>query len=458
MIKNDFSSLFNKARVDVSTQINKNDRKSRVYSDVLKSDLTKSISMEHQVIGQENIGRYISENNVAIGDAMPIQYDDIKTIMRGIFGKNYKTNEMIGCHPDFSHLENSQDLENGYTVTMFFDISGSTKLGRTYPPETVFNIKNTIIKYVIEIIQAFDGHVHRIMGDAVMAFFRSNDKAKLNREMDSGIDAINAGVYILEFMKQVITPILGDAGAERPIGVRIGIDYAEEMQIVWGNYGTSGAFEVTATSYYVDVAAKLQQAAETNTIMVGESLKKLLGLGKEYLYTLQKTKTDDEGKENVRYYPYVQPNYSVRGEKVNYHQYILDNNEYFKFIPYGLSGNNISVVLRAEKDGNEKTYLCPCSESLDKGMNLTFCVTYYAPQGKLLKVTSEKKNTGPHAELHKATAPVIKTKNMMHQGGRYVADIYESTSYHGLHHMRIKVEDEENIVFDETVFSLFILK
>ncbi|MEH8116858.1 adenylate/guanylate cyclase domain-containing protein [Aeromonas allosaccharophila] len=458
-MKKDFSSLFGKASIDVATHINKKERKSRVYSDVLKSELTKNLNdARSQNFGFEDFDDYISEANVDIGDAMPVLYSDIKAIMRDIFNKQTALNEKIGCHPDFIHLEKSQDLENGYTVTMFFDIAGSTKLGKTYPPEIVFNIKNTIIKYVIEIIQAFDGHVHRIMGDAVMAFFRSSHKATVGREMDSGIDAINAGTYILEFMKQVVTPVLGDAGAEKPIGVRIGIDYAEEEQIVWGNYGASGAFEVTATSYYVDVAAKLQQAAETNKIMIGESLKKLLGLGNEYLSTPQKSKFDESGNEIIQRYPYVKPNYSVRGESVNYRQYVFDNKEYFKFIPYGLSGDKIHVVLHTEKDGKNKTYSCPCSESLEKGMSLKFYVTYNAPLEQTYKVVSEKKNTGPHAEENNATDPVRKSAYMSYQGGKYVAYIEESTSYHGLHHMKIKIENEQNIIVDETIFSLYILK
>lgn len=48
--------------------------------------------------------------------------------------------------------------------------------------------------------------------------------------MDSAIDAINAGIYILEFMEQVVRPALGDARAEHPIGVRIGIDYAKRKR------------------------------------------------------------------------------------------------------------------------------------------------------------------------------------------------------------------------------------
>ncbi|HEJ9060176.1 TPA: adenylate/guanylate cyclase domain-containing protein [Serratia fonticola] len=339
---------------------------------------------------------------------------------------------------------------------MFFDIAGSTKLGKTYPPEVVFDIKNTVIRYVIEIIQAFDGHVHRIMGDAVMAFFRSNKKTLENREIDSGIDAINAGIYILEFMEQVVRPELGDAQAEHPIGVRVGIDYAKEEDIVWGNYGTSGAFEVTATSYNVDVAAKLQQAAGTDHIMIGENLKVLLGLGNEYLSVPFRNYKDEDGNECRRDYPYVRPNYRVRGEQINYKQYVLDSDMYFTFLPYGIESKNINVSLTASRNGTSIQYFCPCAESLDKGMSLTFHVTYNAPPQERFTVKSVKKNTGPEARAKGDTSPKTRFKEMQYYDSAWHADVTEATSYHGLHHMNIIILNENSEKVDETVFSIYI--
>ncbi|MGS4633918.1 hypothetical protein [Enterobacter roggenkampii] len=135
-------------------------------------------------------------------------------------------------------------------------------MAKNIPYETVFNIKNTIIKYAIEIIQAFDGHVHRIMGDAVMAFFRTKEhEASESLMMKNAVDSINCATYLIEFMEKVITPIIEEQGADEPVGIRVGVDYGNNDDVIWGNYGAFGAFEVTATSYNVDVAAKLQHAS-----------------------------------------------------------------------------------------------------------------------------------------------------------------------------------------------------
>lgn len=450
-----FKDLFGKARMDVSSDIKMASlRKSNVYADSQQKAIFESMREGMHNDGADSLLSAGIEGYAE--DHMPTIFQDVKAELRKIFCKKTEVNETIGCHPDFNDLRSNDKLRNGYAVTMFFDIAGSTKLGKTYPPDVVFNIKNTIIRYVIEIIQAFDGHVHRIMGDAVMAFFRSEVKSVEGKKIDSAIDAINAAVYILEFMEQVVRPELGDQGSEERIGVRVGIDYAKDDEIVWGNYGVSGAFEVTATSYHVDVAAKLQQAADTDTIMIGENLKSLLGLGTEYLFTKYKLVKNEDGTEFKRYYPHVKPNYRVRGSQINYHQYVFDSTTYFKFLPYGIESRNISVVLTATVNNIEKKFYCPCSESLDKGMSLNFHVTFNAPIGAAYTVKAIKRNTGPEAERNSALKEEQKDRIMNFYAGQWHANISESTSYHGLHHMEIKVYDADEREVDKTIFSIFI--
>lgn len=429
-------------------------RKSNVYADSQQKEIFERVKEGMRNDGVDAFSKAGLESYAE--DGMPTIFRDVKTELRKVFFKKAEVNEAIGCHPDFDDLKLNDDLRNGYAVTMFFDIAGSTKLGKTYAPDMVFNIKNTIIRYVIEIIQAFDGHVHRIMGDAVMAFFRSEVKSIEDKKIDSAIDAINAAVYILEFMEQVIRPELGDQGSEERIGVRVGIDYAKDDEIVWGNYGVSGAFEVTATSYHVDVAAKLQQAADTDTIMIGENLKSLLGLGMEYLSTKWKWVKNEDGTEFKRYYRHVKPNYRVRGSQINYPQYVFDSAAYFKFLPYGIESRSISVVLTATANNVEKKFYCPCSESLDKGMSLNFHVTFSAPVGQSYTVKAVKRNTGLEAERNSALKEVKKDRIMSFYAGKWHADISESTSYHGLHHMEIKIYDSHDREVDRTIFSIFI--
>ncbi|EFD1100291.1 adenylate/guanylate cyclase domain-containing protein, partial [Escherichia coli] len=141
-MRNNFKDLFGKAILDVNRELMKSDlRKSSVYADTQNRILNESIREGYIALAHESTAP----------DEMPVLINDVKREIRQIFGKYGKVNETIGCHPDFSHLKNTHNLSDGYTITMFFDIAGSTKLGKTHDPRTVFNIKNTVIKYVIEI-------------------------------------------------------------------------------------------------------------------------------------------------------------------------------------------------------------------------------------------------------------------------------------------------------------------
>ena len=85
--------------------------------------------------------------------------------MQGIANSN------IGNHPDFEYLNGTTNVAYNSITTMFMDIDNSTRLGIILPLEDVFLIKNAFIRTAIDIINSFNGHVHRIMGDAVLAFW-----------------------------------------------------------------------------------------------------------------------------------------------------------------------------------------------------------------------------------------------------------------------------------------------
>lgn len=442
----EFKDIFSIANKEINERLNgstKNFKKSFAYdsSEIFKSNLVAG-SLE-SLAANESFGLALIETN------------EITSTIRRAFNKTSPPKRAIGCHPDFEHLKNTAALENGYSITLFLDIAGSTKLGKLYPSEIVFNIKNTIIKYAIEIIQSFDGHVHRIMGDAIMAFFRSNEKNTSGKIIDSGIDAINCAVYIIEFIEQVITPYFGGINIDDPIGIRIGIDYGKNDDVLWGNYGALGAFEVTATSYYVDVAAKLQQRAKTNKIMIGSNLKKLLGFGADYTNYLTRKKSRD-GKVVNKEYKYVEPNYSIRGEQINYIQYELDNKAYFKFLPYGQKFRDLLVTLNViYNNGNEVVYL-PCSLALDRNLDLEFKVIYRTQVQSGITIKSRKVNTGPHAQANSGLKETIKIHGTEYYNGAFNATVKESTKYHGLHHMYISVLKDSIPITDEVCFSIFI--
>ena len=120
-----------------------------------------------------------------------------KEQLRRLFGKDGDPfSSTIGIHPDFEDLL-EEESKNQYICSVFLDISGSTKLGLKFPLSTVRFYKNAILKSAIEIFQVFDGHIHRLQGDAVFAYFGHKDMKK----SDAIINALNAASLMQSYNK-----------------------------------------------------------------------------------------------------------------------------------------------------------------------------------------------------------------------------------------------------------------
>lgn len=379
----------------------------------------------------------------------------VKEIVRHKFGKNGTLLPSFGCHPDFEKMKEGE-LRNGYTITLFMDIIGSTKLGVIFSPDVVFKIKNNIIKCAIETVNSFDGHVHRIMGDAVMAFFRNKKYQEENRMADSAIDAINCATFLIEMFENVVALRLDELGIDENLGIRIGIDYGADRDVIWGKYGYMESQEVTATSFFVDVAAKLQQKAPKNSIMIGDSLARLIGFDDNQLIIKEKIKDG-----NVFPVKYVMPNYKdSSGKTIDYKQYILRNKLYYEYLPINDSYNNLSVraSLKKNKDEVSNNEYYPCSRFIKKGMGISFKgyynsdTNYDDPKFKFRvvntgKEAAENKNYGNHEEFENAK---------QNSQGRYFAKHWEDTSYKGLHHMYVSFWDGNVLIAEEVCFSIFV--
>ncbi len=413
-----------------------------------------SLSSESYQVGLESASSILNVNS-----GLPQEQNfGIQKSIRKAFGKPGINEPKIGGHPDFDYLADTKTLENGFNVSLFIDIKGSTKLGVTYSAETVFLIKNAIIRAAIETIQAFDGHVHRIMGDAVLAFFRSDKKAR-----NAAIDAINCGTYIVQVMNEVIKPYFTEQGIEDDVGIRIGIDYGKKEAVIWGMYGYSGASEVTATSYYVDIAAKLQQKAPKNRVLLGQSIKELLDLPDKILETRYVQSNGEKVKKE-----FVEPNYlDASGKPINYKQYLLNHEKYIALLPSpsisNSSGNiEITAHLKDDKNSPSKMIYFPCSQVVKKRLGIDFKFKFELPKQDLNKgvlVRFRVENTGTEAREAAENSDNHENVVKAHisDDGYYRASQWADTGYLGLHFMHVSVLDEDRrTLLQEECFGVFI--
>jgi class 3 adenylate cyclase len=232
--------------------------------------------------------------------------------IRKWFGKKTPKNSgKIGPHPDFKHLAGTDAVIWHHITTMFVDITNSTRLALKYPLTDVRHIKNTVLQVASEAVRALDGHVHRFMGDALMAYFGGQGQIKES----SAMSAISCAAMLQVLMKEVVTPGLVRKGFDpMDIGFRIGLDFGDDKEVLWSSYGFSEVHEVTATSFHVDAAAKLQGMASKDAAMLGGNLVEFLDFPD--VFTKAKNRIKNGEPTDV---PYLLPNYqSADNGPLNY--------------------------------------------------------------------------------------------------------------------------------------------
>jgi class 3 adenylate cyclase/tetratricopeptide (TPR) repeat protein len=132
------------------------------------------------------------------------------------------------------------------TVTVVFcDLTGSTELGESTDPEALRALLARYFERMKGIVEAHGGSVEKFIGDAVMAVFG----VPVSHE-DDALRACRSAVE----MRDAI-PELGIAG-------RIGVNTGEVV---------TGTEERLATGDAVNVAARLEQAAQPGEVLMGEA-------------------------------------------------------------------------------------------------------------------------------------------------------------------------------------------
>ena len=160
-------------------------------------------------------------------------------------------------------------------TVLFCDVVGSTALGETVDPEALQGLLARYFERMKEIVEAHGGSVEKFIGDAVMAVFG----VPVAHE-DDALRACRAALEMREAL-----PELGVEG-------RIGVNTGEVL---------AGTEERLATGDAVNVAARLEQAAQPGEVLIGAET---LGLVSSVVEIGEECRLELKGKsEAVPAYP-----------------------------------------------------------------------------------------------------------------------------------------------------------
>jgi class 3 adenylate cyclase len=155
-------------------------------------------------------------------------------------------------------------IEVRKTVTILFaDVVGSTSLGERTDPESTRRMLSRYFDVMRTVVERHGGSVEKFIGDAVMAVFgipvlHEDDALRAVRaahEMRSSVALLNQELA---------------SGSWSPIALRIGVNTGEVVA------GDAAQGHTLVTGDAVNVAARLEQAASPDEILLGETTYRLV--------------------------------------------------------------------------------------------------------------------------------------------------------------------------------------
>lgn len=214
--------------------------------------ITKPINFEDLTITMEKTLKHAREIK-----------DNLKAIKENNILKMYVDENVLNFMGSQEYESIIMANENIEATVMFIDVCGFTAISETTPPDVVVTMLNTYFDVIVKEIIAQDGHIDKFIGDAVMAVFRG--EYHLDRAIDTALAVRNQINDLPEVngTKQ-FTP-----------KVSIGINSGD---MISGNIGSSSLkrLDYTVIGDTVNIAARLQDAAKENQILITQNCYELV--------------------------------------------------------------------------------------------------------------------------------------------------------------------------------------
>jgi adenylate cyclase len=154
------------------------------YTNRLKNIIAESHNKKQLIKGFRNFTGELSDSYKEKKKIIQEQQNFAKNMhlsaqpLGNILNAEQLTNAKLGQHPDFINIKGTDDILYHYIVSVFIDIQGSTNLHKKFDLEDIFRITNTIQSAAIHTCIALGGHIQRLQGDGVFAYFGGKTVSK----------------------------------------------------------------------------------------------------------------------------------------------------------------------------------------------------------------------------------------------------------------------------------------
>jgi class 3 adenylate cyclase len=210
-------------------------------------------------LGLEQYEAAFRENAIDDTVLQRLTAEDLKDLGVNLVGHRLKLLDAIAA----LRTDAARDAAERRQVTvMFSDLVGSTALAARMDPEDLREVISAYQNCVAETVRRFDGFVARYMGDGVLVYFgypRAHE--------DDAERAVQAGLELIAAVTALASPV--------SLQTRIGI--ATGLVVIGSLIGSGEAQERGIVGETPNLAARLQEIAAPNTVVIEESTRKLVG-------------------------------------------------------------------------------------------------------------------------------------------------------------------------------------
>ncbi len=150
------------------------------------------------------------------------------------------------------------EAERRQLTVLFCDLVGSTQLSGSLDPEDLRAVVRAYQEAAAEVIQHYEGHIAQYLGDGLLVYF-----GYPTAHEDEARRAVHSGLGIVQAITTLNTRLTAQYGVQ--LAVRLGIHTGP---VVVGVMGGGGRHEHLALGETPNVAARLQNLAPANAVVI----------------------------------------------------------------------------------------------------------------------------------------------------------------------------------------------
>lgn len=147
-------------------------------------------------------------------------------------------------------------------LTIFFsDIKGFSELSEEMEADALTSLLNNYLTEMSKIALKYGGTIDKFIGDAIMVFFGDPDSHGTKEDC---VAAVSMAIAMKKHMKELQQQWINQ-GIQKPLEIRMGINTGF---CTVGNFGTENRLDYTLLGTEVNLASRLESAAEPGEILI----------------------------------------------------------------------------------------------------------------------------------------------------------------------------------------------